>query len=713
MSRLVQAVRRARRRPPSLIGLGAGAVAIAALALIGVVVFELANWDKVTPGASALGTSLGGLSQAEAVARLAPGVQQLLDRPLDIQGGGQEWHTTARDLGLRLDPNELVGAAYQVGRHGNPLDRLADQFDTLVRGRAVTAASTTDRAALDGSLATMARQIERQPTDARLVLADNGAIEAAGAQDGLAVDVAASRDHVTSALNGSDQIIQLVTTPVAPAIADQQLQTAHDQLDRLFGANSDTFSVTFADRSWPLERTDVLKLVSLSGGTKPGQPATVTIDDAPLAAWAARLAEDIDQKVQDARFGFNGGDLKVLRPSRQGRTLDQDATVQAVRAALLAGEPSLALPVATVEPSVSSDDPQSLGITELIDRGNTAFAGSIPEKKHNIQLAAERLNGVVVAPGATFSFNDAVGPTTIASGFQWGFGIESGDNGPRTVPSVAGGICQVATTLFQPVFWSGYQLEERYWHLYWIPAYTSRGVVGLDVTVDGDSGLDFKWTNTTKTYVLVQADTDADHIYFGLYGKKPNWQVQVDDAVITNRVPPDPKPIAQEEPTLPWGKTLAVESARDGFDAEVIRRVIPADGSKPRELVLKSTYQPAHTVTLVGSAGKPAGASVDDAIQRVLNAQKPAEAKASPTADAAKPSPTADAAKPVATPNAPAPTVPALNAPAPNVPPPNPPAPQPTLAPAPPPAGQAAAPTPTPRNQAPTPAPKAAPKPSR
>jgi hypothetical protein len=224
-----------------------------------------------------------------------------------------------------------------------------------------------------------------------------------------------------------------------------------------------------------------------------------------------------------------------------------------------------------------------------------------------------------------------VGPTTIDAGFQWGFGITSGDNGPKTIPAVAGGICQVATTLFQPVFWSGYQLEERYWHLYWIPAYTSRGVVGLDVTVDGDAGLDFKWTNTTKDYVLIQADTDEDHIYFGLYGKKPNWKVQVDDAVITNRVPPDPKPLAQEEPTLPWGKTILVETARDGFDAQVIRRVIPPDGGAPRELNLKSTYQPAHTVTLVGTSGKPANASADEAIQRVLDAQKPAEAKPSPT----------------------------------------------------------------------------------
>ena len=151
MSRSVPAVPPASR-PTSFVGLVVGLGALPVLALVAIALFEMANWDKVTPGATALGTSIGGLSQTEAVAHLTPGVQQLLDRPLDIQGGGQTWHTTARDLGLRLDPNELVGAAYQVGRQGNPFDRLGDQLDTLAHGRAVSAASTTDRAALDGSL---------------------------------------------------------------------------------------------------------------------------------------------------------------------------------------------------------------------------------------------------------------------------------------------------------------------------------------------------------------------------------------------------------------------------------------------------------------------------------------------------------------------------------------------------------------------------------
>src|SRR6267143_1955985 len=533
-------------RVPSPTALVVGLGALPLLVLAAIALFELANWDKVTPGVNALGNSVGGMSKAEAVARLTPGVQRLLDRPLEIHGGDQIWHTTARDLGLRLDPNELVEAAYQVGRQGGPFDRLGEQLDTAFHGRTVSATSTTDRAALDGSLATMAHQIERPPADAKLSLSGAGAIQASPAQDGLAVDMAKSRDQLNAALNGEGQTVELVSSRVPPAIADQLLQTAHEQLDRLLAPDAEPLTVNFADQKWQLPRAEAVKLVSLSGGTKPNQPAVVKIDDAPLRTWAGRLGKEIDQAVQDARFSFNGGNLKVLRPSRQGRSLDQDAMVTSVHAALLAGEHTVALPVAVVDPGVPSTDPQSLGITELIDRGTTSFAGSIPEKKHNIQLAAQRLNGVVVPPGGTFSFNDAVGPTTIDSGFQWGFGITSGDNGPRTVPSVAGGICQVATTLFQPVFWAGYQLEERYWHLYWIPAYTSRGVVGLDVTVDPDAGLDFKWTNTTSTYVLIQSSTSADKVTFSLYGHKPDWQVQVDDAVITNRVPPDPKPIAQE-----------------------------------------------------------------------------------------------------------------------------------------------------------------------
>jgi vancomycin resistance protein YoaR len=632
--------------PGSPVTFLASIIALIAIGLGGLLFFELSNWDRITPGVSALGTPVGGLSRADAVTRLTPTVQQLLDRQLEIRGGGQAWTTSPRELGLRLDPVELAGAAYRLGREGSPFDRVGEQLGILIRGRGVSATSTTDHAALDAAVNTIARQIDRPPRDAQVALSEDGTVQSVTAQDGLAVDVPGSREQIAATLGGTSQTADLVIRAVPPAIADAEVASAREQLERLLAPDVEPFTLLFGEKTWRLENTELVKLLTLSGG-RPGQPAEVHIDEAPLRNLAARAAKELDQPVQDARFRFGGGTLNVTRPSMQGRTVDQPATVRAIHAALVSGERRITLPVTVTEPSVASEDAASLGITEAIDRASTSFAGSIPEKKHNIKLAAERLSGVVVAPGATFSFNKAVGPTTIDAGFKWGFGIAAGNDGPRTVPAEGGGICQVATTLFQPVFWSGYQLEERYWHLYWIPAYTSRNnIVGLDVTVDGESGLDFKWTNTTGNYVLIQADTDEERVYFALYGKKPPWRVEVTNPVISNRTPPDTKPIARAEPTLAWGRTIAVETARDGFDVQLTRRVVPLDGGAPRELNLKSTYQPAHTVTLVGTAGKPASASVEDALQRVLDAQRPAPAPvaATPAAPAAQATPAGGAA---------------------------------------------------------------------
>jgi vancomycin resistance protein YoaR len=502
----------------------------------------------------------------------------------------------------------------------------------LVFGRGISPASSTDRAALDTFLANLARQIDASPRDAALALGPDGDLQVTAATDGLELDVSASQDQITNALENASPNVSLVTRQLPPSIGDDQIQVAHEQLDRLFGPSAQPIVARFGQQTWLVTRVDLLKLVSVQIRTRPGQSATVAVDDRALRAWVIPIAEEIGQPVQEPRFHFSDGALHVTRPSQQGRNLDVNETVRAVHQALLAGQPVVDLPVSVTNLSVSSGNAQSLGITELIQTASTSFAGSVPEKKHNIQLAAQRLNGIVVPPGATFSFNDAVGPTTLDAGFQWGYGIESGNDGPRTVPSVAGGICQVATTLFQPVFWAGYQLEERYWHLYWIPAYTSRGVVGLDATVDEDAGLDLKWTNTTSHYVLIQSDTDDENVYFSLYGTKPDWTVKVADAIISNKTPPDPKPVAQPEPLVPWGKTVLVETARDGFDVEVEREVIPSDGSQERVLDLTSHYDPAQTVTLVGTGGAPTGANVEAALERALVAQnKPAPPAKAPT----------------------------------------------------------------------------------
>ncbi len=585
-----------------VIGLGLGTVA--ALALAGVVAFQLATWDRVMPGVDVLDVPLGGASRSDAAGRLGPAVDALLSRPLQLRHAEHVWPATVRELGVRLDPAGLAEAAYRVGRTGNPAERLVEQLEALSGGRSLAASSSVDQAALEAALRGLAREVEQPPRDARLALGPGGTVQVTAAQTGLAVDIPASRERVTQALADGQPSAELVVRELPPDVPDALVQPAREQLERLLGSAGAPLTLTFGARRWPLERATVLALLSLEGAA-PGQPAVVRIDERPLRALAARLAEELDQTVREGRFQWSGGKLTVLRESREGRRLDQPATVVAIRDALLAGVRTVELLVAVTRPAVMSENPRALGIAERIEQARTPFAGSVPAKQANIRLAAERLNGVVVPPGATFSFNKELGPTTLDAGWQVGWGIVASGDGPaRTVPTVAGGISQVVTTLFQAVFWAGYQVEERNPHSYWIPAYVSRGLEGVHATADEAAGLDLKWVNNSETPVLIQAWVDAElGINFALYGTRPPWTVVVDPQIKTDIVPADPTPVEEPEPTLPRGQRLQVEAARDGFTVTVVRRVI--QNGQERVLRLTTRHLPSRNVTKVGTGGEP------------------------------------------------------------------------------------------------------------
>ena len=238
----------------------------------------------------------------------------------------------------------------------------------------------------------------------------------------------------------------------------------------------------------------------------------------------------------------------------------------------------------------------------------TPYAGSSAPKVFNVQLAAQRINGTLIPPNSTFSFNKALGPATVANGFRLGYGIRvNGEGDPETVPSEAGGICQVATTLFHAVFWAGYPIAERHNHSYWIAKYGAppRGLKGLDATVDDLSGLDFKFRNPTDNWIGIEATARNGVLKFALRGVKPAWKVAVGQPKVTNLVPTDERLVRQPDPKMPVGQTLQVEVAQNGFDAS-ISRTVTLNGQVVDQWTARAHYLPSRNVLLYGTAGSSA-----------------------------------------------------------------------------------------------------------
>jgi len=628
------------------------ALTVLVFGLATVLGFQYATLERITPGVSVLNVAVGGLTVSEAQARLAPRAAAILDQPLDISIGDRSWATSPRGLGVRLEPAELAQRAYAIGRSGSVTSRVRAHVDALQGGVDIPVVEQADSNQIDALVARIAADVHKPVRNAKLVLHDNGTLEFATSEPGLELDQPASRQEIASALTTGAPRANLLTRTIAPTSTTDQFQAAHDQLQRIL-TPPQPIELTAGDLSRRLDQSNLRTIVSLDQPTARDVRAAVRINREPIETIVAEMAREIDRAPVDARFTWDGSRLTPIREGRDGRQLDASPAVDLIADQILSGARKVDLPIATVRPAVPSDDGgASLGIRELIDQSTTTFAGSVPEKAHNIRLAAQRLNGVVVPPGGTFSFNAEVGPTTLESGYQWGFGLTTGSAGARTVPSVAGGICQVATTLFQSVFWAGYQLEERFWHLYWIPNYTSRGVVGLDATVDSDSNLDFKWINPTNDFVLIQASTSADSVTFRLYGRKPAWKVTVDAPVISDRVAPDQTPDVQPEPLLAWGRVVAVETAREGFQVVLSRHVVPENGGAARDLLLKSIYKPGRNVTLVGTARAPDAASITAAVDRVRGSLQPQPAAGAPSPGSSSASGPAGSAS-ITTPNGP------------------------------------------------------------
>jgi vancomycin resistance protein YoaR len=227
------------------------------------------------------------------------------------------------------------------------------------------------------------------------------------------------------------------------------------------------------------------------------------------------------------------------------------------------------LPVITGAPKVSSKDVGSLGIKELIGTGNTSFKGSTEARATNIKVAAGYLNGVVVPPGDTFSFLDAVAPITLDRGYVEGYVIAA----ERTQKGVGGGVCQVSTTVFRAAFFSAVDITERHQHAYRVSWYESKGEpVGFDAAVF-DPGVDFKFVNNTPGYLLVQTDLTADELNVNFYGTKIADEVKLVGPKVANIKDP-PQDIYQLDPTLPSGGKKQVETAHKGLDTTITRQVI-------------------------------------------------------------------------------------------------------------------------------------------
>lgn len=210
----------------------------------------------------------------------------------------------------------------------------------------------------------------------------------------------------------------------------------------------------------------------------------------------------------------------------------------------------------------------------------TVLRDPLPGEEYNVHLAARLLAGTVVKPGQVFSQNGKIGPYTQERGFQRGPTYM----GSQLTTTVGGGVCKIASTLYNVAVLSNLQIVERHAHSMPVPYVP----YGQDATV-AYGARDFKFRNNTEFPILVWAQGVENTLYIGFYGQSAAAKVQWHHETLKVYKAPTNY---RNSYTLDAGTEKLVLEGMDGAIVNSWVTIENADGTITNKPLYKSYYNP-------------------------------------------------------------------------------------------------------------------------
>ncbi len=561
----------------------AGVLLFLGAILAWVVGYQLVYAGRIFPGVSVAGVDVSGLSPDQAALKLSETLSYPISGKVVLRDVNNAWVASPAQLGMVFDASGSAASAYRLGRNSGLFAALDAQIRARSFGDDVAPVIIFDQRVAYQYLQGLARQVDQPVIEASLQL-DGSNVESRAGQAGRALNVDATLIYVSAVLQSfRDGEIPLVVQGLAPTIKD-----ASAQADAARQILSQPLVLNMPNKQdgdpgpWVYDIPVLAKLIGVQQAQDAGNAELqLTLNPGAVRKILQDLEPQVDRQAVDSRFHFNEatGQLAALTPSVVGRQLDIQASLKAINDAVLAGGHSVDLVVTETQPQVPQNaTAKDLGITELLPNGvqTSYFRGSHSERIQNIETAAARFDGVLVAPGETFSMGQAMGDVSLDNGFTEALIIYGGS----TIKGVGGGVCQVSTTLFRTVFWAGFPVVERVPHAYRVSYYeeTSGGVdpklAGLDATVYFPL-VDFKFRNDSPYWLLMETNIDksSSSLTWKLYSTYDGRTVQWDTTGPQDIVPA-PKALFKENTDLNPGQITQTDYAANGADVDVKRTVL-------------------------------------------------------------------------------------------------------------------------------------------
>jgi vancomycin resistance protein YoaR len=556
--------------------------------ILGPFLFYNINYmGRIYPNIYIAGINVGGDLPADAVSTLYENVN--VPAKINLVGKTQSFELNTKDIDTKYDFSGSVDRAYNLTRTDNFLLDSFERIQLLAGKENIGIATNINEDKLNYFISTVSGQVNINPVYPSVEDSDGNIqinIGTAGSQINSQL-LRAIIGHNLSYTDSAD--INIPMEIVDPTLSSQEANTAKTQAEKYLGKS---LTLNFESQIFGYNESDILKFLNPAGG----------YDETLINEAVSKIATNIERDPQNPKFEFNGIKVTEFQPALSGIFLDNEGLKNLFISNLdrLSESSdkniSFDIPIIKTEPDISTNQVNNLGIKELIGSGDSTYFHSATGRVYNVNLAASRINGTLVAPGDTFSFNQTLGNVSKFNGYQQAYIISNG----RTVLGDGGGVCQVSTTLFRAVLNAGLPIVERVAHAYRVGYYEQNSPPGLDATVYSPEP-DFKFTNDTGNYILIEARSDPKNYFlaFDIYGTSDGRISTISKPVVSNITPPLPT-IYQDDPTLPAGTLKQTDFAASGAKV-TFNYLVTRNGQILEKQTFVSNYQPWAAVYLRGT----------------------------------------------------------------------------------------------------------------
>lgn len=544
--------------------------------------------NRIYPNIYISGLNVGSKTRDQVVSLLKSEIK--IPEKITIDFKDKPFDLSLHDIGFSYDFEKTTGKAFSFFRSKNNLINIGEYFQSLQSPKNTDLEIILDQNKLDEYLQVISETVAKEPIPSKVNLND-GVISIYRGQAGEYVDKPLFRNDLLMSLSKRD--FSNLTLPFIyrdESLNDQETDSLIKRAEKLVGKNI-TLENEYDD--FILKDTDLLTFLD----------ARNNFNNAIINSYINKnIKPSVNRDPQDGIFNFLDGKVVEFVPAKNGIEVDKDLLTNNIIEQILFLETSdaktikIPIPVETTPPKITMAEVNNMGIKELIGRGTSKFAGSIPGRIFNIELASSKFNGVLLPPGETLSFNQILGDVSSYTGYKQAYIIKDG----RTVLGDGGGVCQVSTTLFRASLNAGLPIIERRAHSYRVGYYEQDSGPGIDATVFSPTS-DLKILNDTPGYVLIQTIFNRAKVSlaFEIYGTSDGRVATITKPVISGITAPPPD-LYIDDPTIPIGQVKQIDhkawGAKASFDYKVER-----NGENLIDKTFYSNYRPWQSVFLRGT----------------------------------------------------------------------------------------------------------------